>query len=44
MIGNILLTGGNSMLYGLGSKLSSKIQDIVPGSLKAKVITLPIAT
>jgi actin len=41
MVGNILVTGGNSLLYGLVSRLSARIQEAVPSSVKAKVVTLP---
>lgn len=40
MIGNVIVTGGNSLLYGLTSRLATRLQD-TPSSLKAKVITLP---
>ena len=30
LLQNIILTGGNSLLYGFNSKLNQKLNDIIP--------------
>jgi actin-related protein len=41
LINNIILTGGNSLLYGFSQKLHARVNDIAPPNSKCKIIAYP---